>query len=239
MDGNWCCLLTLVLVILAEATSAVKALRLNGKSTANLRHFLHRARDAATDRPTRPGENDTPCDTVFTCPECLGSKKCGWCETDGEKPLCVDESDRANNCDGSKDNWIGQFPPGQQCPNTLFSGTTLDPKSEPMANDVGGGGFAASGRKSSSPQEILEYKVVKREKERIEQLKRAKATLTNCLEKAKLKHGDKVVGTRKDLVIGSWMHVPRGCSVQSKGDWAAHFNLAPGQNKAGEYTIVT
>ena len=81
--------------------------------------------------------------------------------------------------------------------------------------------------------------MVKREKERIEKLKRAKATVTNCLEKAKLKHGDKVVGTRKDLVIGSWMHVPRGCSVQSKGDWAAHFNLAPGQNKAGEYTIVT
>ena len=175
---------------------------------------------------------------MFTCPECLGTKKCGWCETDGEKPLCVDESDRGNNCDGSTDNWIGQSPPGQQCPNTLFSGTTLDPKSEPMANDIGGGGFAAAGRKSSSPQEILQYKAVKMEKERVAKLKKATASIANCLEKAKLEHGDKVVGTRKKLVWGFWSHVPRGCSVQSKGDWAAHFNLGPGHNIGGAYTIV-
>ena len=233
-------LLLLPFALYPWGVSAVGMRRVEDSAKVIHRRSLLRAgsRHSVGGRPTRLGENNTPCDTVFTCPECLGSKNCGWCETDGEKSLCVDESDRSNNCGGSKDNWIGQSPPGQQCPNTLFSGTTLDPKSEPMAGDIGGGGFAASGRKSSSEQEILQHKVLKREQERIAKIKKAKASIANCLEKAKLEHGDKVVGTRKQLVWGFWGHVPNGCSVQSKGDWAAHFNLGPGQNVGGAYTIV-
>ena len=188
--------------------------------------------------PGKTGVEDRLCDTVFTCPECLASKNCGWCETDGQNPLCVSEADRAINCDGSKDNWIGQSPPGQQCPNTLFQGSTIDPKWENHADDIGGGGFASSGRKASTPEEIQAHILVKLEEERIAKLKKAPATIGNCLQKAKLAHGDKVVGHRPHLVSGSWGHVPYGCSVQSKGDWAAHFNLRHGHDPGGVYTPV-
>ena len=215
-------------------SAAVSAAKLN-----NQLHLRSTAGGGTSDRPTTLGQNDTPCDTVFTCPECLGTKNCGWCETDGENPLCVAESNRNTNCDSSKDNWIGQSPPGQQCPNALFLGTTLDPKSENNADDIGGGGFAASGRKSSSPQEIAEFKEEKRKKERIEKLKKLPANIGNCLEKAQLEFGDKVVGTRPNLVVGFWFKVPYGCSVQSSGDWAAHYNFdSTGKNDGDMYTVV-
>ena len=50
------------------------------------------------------------------------------------------------------------------------------------------------------------------------------ATEATCLEKAKAEFGDKVIATRTTLISGSWSHVPAGCSVQSGGDWAAHWN---------------
>ena len=188
--------------------------------------------------PNKLGVQESLCDTVFTCPECLASKNCGWCETDGENPLCVSEADRAINCEGSKDNWIGQSPPGQQCPNTLFQGSTIEPKWENHADDIGGGGFASSGRKASTQEEIQAHLVAKLEEERIAKLKKSPATIGNCLEKAKLAHGNKVVGQRSSLVVGSWGHVPRGCSVQSKGDWAAHYNLGHGHDPTATYTPV-
>jgi len=42
---------------------------------------------------------------------------------------------------------------------------------------------------------------------------------------------------RKTLVAGSWGHVPPGCSMQSGGDWAAHYNRQNGNN-VGTYTPV-
>jgi len=55
---------------------------------------------------------------------------------------------------------------------------------------------------------------------------------------------------RKKLVVGSWGHVPFGCSLQTGGDWAAYYNRAPmgvdwrgpailpsGQND-GSYSLV-
>lgn len=42
---------------------------------------------------------------------------------------------------------------------------------------------------------------------------------------------------RTTLVTGSWAYVPPGCSVQSGGDWAAHFNSGTGNND-GSYTPV-
>jgi len=42
---------------------------------------------------------------------------------------------------------------------------------------------------------------------------------------------------RQNLVAGSWGHVPPGCSVQSGGDWAAHYNRRQGKNE-GIYSLV-
>jgi len=43
---------------------------------------------------------------------------------------------------------------------------------------------------------------------------------------------------RRHLVAGSWGHVPPGCSVQSGGDWAAHYNRRGSGNNHGGYTPV-
>lgn len=48
---------------------------------------------------------------------------------------------------------------------------------------------------------------------------------STCLDKAVKQFGRKVVARRQNLVAGNWPQVPSGCSVQSKGDWAAHFNI--------------
>lgn len=41
------------------------------------------------------------------------------------------------------------------------------------------------------------------------------------------------------LEMGSWSWVASGCSVQSGGDWAAHFNYLPNLEGNGDYTKVT
>jgi len=43
---------------------------------------------------------------------------------------------------------------------------------------------------------------------------------------------------RKELIVGSWNHVPYGCSIQSAGDLAAHFNRNPGGQNPGSYSLV-
>ena len=45
----------------------------------------------------------------------------------------------------------------------------------------------------------------------------------NCLEAAKQQFGNKVVSTRSLLQTENWDWVPKGCSVQSGGDYAAHY----------------
>lgn len=47
-----------------------------------------------------------------------------------------------------------------------------------------------------------------------------------------------VIQGRTQLVTGSWPHVPPGCSVQSGGDWAAHFNRNNSVGNDGSYTPV-
>jgi hypothetical protein len=45
---------------------------------------------------------------------------------------------------------------------------------------------------------------------------------------------------RPTLVAGSWDHVPSGCSVQSDGDWASHYNRrgSPSASRGAEYSPV-
>ena len=43
---------------------------------------------------------------------------------------------------------------------------------------------------------------------------------------------------RRNLVAGSWGHVPVGCSVQSGGDWIAHFNRRASGSNDGDYSPV-
>lgn len=48
-----------------------------------------------------------------------------------------------------------------------------------------------------------------------------------------------IVQGRLQLVTGNWGWVPSGCSVQSGGDWAAHYNRnSDGRNIGGHYTLV-
>lgn len=51
-----------------------------------------------------------------------------------------------------------------------------------------------------------------------------------CLEavKAVLPIGRNI--GRKNLVVGNWGWVPKGCTTQTGGDWAAHFNTGNGAN---------
>lgn len=64
-------------------------------------------------------------------------------------------------------------------------------------------------------------------------------TEEQCLDAAVKKYGDKVKATRSILLVGRWGHVPAGCSVQSGGDWAAHFNHRTNVKNDGSYTVVT
>ena len=74
-------------------------------------------------------------------------------------------------------------------------------------------------------------------------------TQENCLSSAVVLVGSdrfgrsKVTAKRPTLVVGSWMHVPVGCSVQSGGDWAAYWNKCWGRescrDKKAAYTPVT
>ena len=59
-----------------------------------------------------------------------------------------------------------------------------------------------------------------------------------CLEYAKRQYGNRVVANRKELVVGNWGHVPSGCTVQSTGDMAAHYNEKPNIGQKSDYTKV-
>jgi hypothetical protein len=43
---------------------------------------------------------------------------------------------------------------------------------------------------------------------------------------------------RTYLIAGSWRHVPTGCSTQTGGDWAAHFNRRHGGSNSGDYSMT-
>lgn len=60
-----------------------------------------------------------------------------------------------------------------------------------------------------------------------------------CLDLAVKEFGDKVTSNRKNLVRGRWSHVPSGCSVQSGGDWAAHYNDKSNIKENDMYKLVT
>jgi hypothetical protein len=60
----------------------------------------------------------------------------------------------------------------------------------------------------------------------------------SCLEEARKLLPAGTGQGRTTLISGSWGHVPPGCSIQSGGDWAAHYNKhACGQND-GKYSLV-
>jgi hypothetical protein len=66
-------------------------------------------------------------------------------------------------------------------------------------------------------------------------------TKDNCLDSAIAEYGDKVTAKRPNLVstVKGWDHIPRGCSVQNGGDWAAHWNnAADPTGKGSRYTKV-
>jgi hypothetical protein len=61
----------------------------------------------------------------------------------------------------------------------------------------------------------------------------------NCLAAAKMYVPVAATQGRTALSTGSWAHVPAGCSVQSGGDWAAHYNTNnAGVDTASMYTTV-
>ena len=42
----------------------------------------------------------------------------------------------------------------------------------------------------------------------------------------------------RDMVIGSWGHVPNGCSTQEIGDWSIHLNSNVGDTNSQHYKKV-
>ena len=64
------------------------------------------------------------------------------------------------------------------------------------------------------------------------------ASEATCLKASLAEYGAKVTARRKFLSKGSWGHVPPGCTVQSGGDWAAHYNTGTGRPTGGGYSQV-
>ena len=64
---------------------------------------------------------------------------------------------------------------------------------------------------------------------------------SECWDAAIAAHGNKVTSRGKMFVTSHKYDrgVPTGCSVQSSGDWAVHFNKAEGSGNDGGYTVVT
>ena len=60
---------------------------------------------------------------------------------------------------------------------------------------------------------------------------------STCLAAAKYQYGSRAA-SRGGLVSGSWSWVPKGCTIQSGGDWAAHWNTYNGYNGAPGYATV-
>ena len=96
-----------------------------------------RGKDAGPEEGSEAG--GLPCGTYFNCPDCMRRPRCGWCVTRGETgaKLCQDSADRIVVCTGPQDDWIGQTPAGQLCPDTLHDGTSAGPKRERAKADGG------------------------------------------------------------------------------------------------------
>eukprot|EP00945_MAST-04E_sp_MAST-4E-sp1_P005606 g5606.t1 len=77
--------------------------------------------------------SDNRCERQFTCGRCLQVPGCGWCDGFRYK-LCHLENQRREFCNGGKDNWVGQEPPGQQCPSVIFEGASIGGKTSTEIN---------------------------------------------------------------------------------------------------------
>ena len=62
-------------------------------------------------------------------------------------------------------------------------------------------------------------------------------TKAKCLTTAAAIHGSTAL-SRGKLTSGHWAHVPSGCSVQSRGDGAAHWNSYAGIGVKADYISV-
>ena len=62
-------------------------------------------------------------------------------------------------------------------------------------------------------------------------------TKANCEASAVSEYGHRVTAKRR-LQVGSWKHVKPGCSIDSKGDWAAHWNDDAGSTTTDEFKQV-
>ena len=97
------------------------------------------------DKPGSSSITTIDCNTIFSCPECLGTAGCGWCDTKDGAPSCQTTFDRDQACGGREDAWVGQEPAGQQCPNRLFRGTSTTNNHETSKLE-GGFGTKNNGR---------------------------------------------------------------------------------------------
>ena len=59
----------------------------------------------------------------------------------------------------------------------------------------------------------------------------------SCVDRAKAQYGDKITNDSNSLISGDWNDRPKGCSVQSRGDWAAYWNDTDGTND-GNYSEI-
>ena len=70
----------------------------------------------STQKPTT-GIQTAPCNTIFSCRECLSNSGCGWCDSNIGAPSCQNTYERDGVCGRTGDAWIGSDPPDQMCPN--------------------------------------------------------------------------------------------------------------------------
>jgi hypothetical protein len=79
------------------------------------------------------------CSKNMDCISCIHTPSCGWCDGGGDADVCIYESQKSVLCANRADDFVGQKPAGQNCPSTLFDGSSALVKAE--------SGFGASGRK--------------------------------------------------------------------------------------------
>ncbi len=70
-----------------------------------------------------------------------------------------------------------------------------------------------------------------------DELTNEEADKLSCVDRAKAQYGDKITNDSNSLKSGDWNDRPRGCSVQSEGDWAAYWNDTDGTND-GNYSKI-
>ena len=70
-----------------------------------------------------------------------------------------------------------------------------------------------------------------------DELTNEEADKLSCVDRAKAQYGDKITNDSNSLISGDWNDRPRGCSVQSEGDWAAYWNDTDGTND-GNYSKI-